>query len=129
MKKITFLIVLLIVACAGIFAQTVQPTNHMNIEGQIAMTTNANAFFVNLGGPVIKFNFQKLSIGGTFFPSLKFENKDSKLLVTACLGAGPQLCFLKDKRLILEFPCYYTAAKNNWTVSAGFGYVLTKPKK
>jgi hypothetical protein len=129
MKKITLTAVLLITVCTGILAQTEQPTNHINIEGQIAMTTDAKALFVNLGGPAIRFNFQKFSIGGTFFPTLKFENKASKLLVTPCLGVGPQLCFLKDKRFILEFPCYYTAAKNTWTVTAGIGYVLTKPKK
>jgi hypothetical protein len=89
MKKITLIAVLLMVACAGIFAQTEQQTNHINIEGQIAMTTNGNALFVNLGGPAIRFNLQKFSIGGTFFPTLKFENKASKLVVTACLGVGP----------------------------------------
>jgi hypothetical protein len=129
MKRITLTATLLIAACAGIFAQIAQQSNYLNIEGQIAMTSNANALFVNLGGPTIRFNFQKFSIGGTFFPTLKFEDKASKLLVTPCLGVGPQLCFLKDKRFILEFPCYYTAAKNTWSVSAGFGYVLTKPKK
>jgi hypothetical protein len=129
MKKITVITVLLIVACHGIFAQTEKQTTNINIEGQFAVTTNANALFINLGGPTLRFNFPKISIGGTMFPTLKFEVKASKLLVTPLLGVGPQLCFLKDKRFILEFPCYYTASKNTWTVSAGFGYVLTKPKK
>ena len=49
MIKITLIAILLLVACAGIFAQTEQQTNHLNIEGQIAMTTNGNALFVNMG--------------------------------------------------------------------------------
>jgi hypothetical protein len=129
MKKITLIAALLMVACTGLFAQIDQPKSSVNFEGQFVMTTNANALFVNLGGPGLRFNFPKFSIGGIFIPTLKFEDKASKLLVSTCLGIGPQICFLKDKRFILEFPCYFTAAKNIWTVSAGLGYVLTKPKK
>jgi opacity protein-like surface antigen len=130
MKKITLIAALLTVAYAVIFAQTEQQKSNLNIDGQIAISTNAKALFVNLGGPTIRFNFQKFSIGGTFYlPGLKFENKASKLLVTPCLGVGPRLFFLKDKRYIVEFPCYYTTANNAWTVSAGVGYALTKPNK
>ena len=129
MKEITIITALLIVACSGIFAQTEKQTTCRNIEGQFAMTTNAKALFINLGGPALRFNFSKFSIGVTMFPTIKFEDKSSKLLVTPLLGVGPQLCFLKNKRYILEFPSYYTASKNSWTVSAGFGYVLTTPKK
>ena len=105
MNKIILVAALLLADCAGIIAQNVQQTNHLNIEGQIAMTTNAKALFVNLGGPALRFNFQKFSVGVTLFPTLKLENKASKLLATTSLGIGPQLCFLKDKRFILEFPC------------------------
>jgi hypothetical protein len=129
MKKITIITALLIASCYSIFAQTEKQTTNLTIEGQIAMTTNAKALFVNLGGPALRFNFAKFSLGATMFPTIKFENKASKILVTPCLGVGPQLCFLKGKRFILEFPCYYTASNNKWSVSAGFGYVLTKPKK
>lgn len=129
MKKITIITALLIASCHGIFAQIEKQTAYVNIEGQFAITTNAKALFVNLGGPTLRFNFPKFSIGTTLFPTIKFEDKASEFLVTPILGVGPQLCFLKDKRFILEFPCYYTASKNTWTVSAGFGYVLTMPKK
>ena len=53
MKKITIIAALLIVACPGIIAQIEQQKSYLNIEGQFAMTTNANALFVNLGGPVL----------------------------------------------------------------------------
>jgi len=129
MKKIAVITVLLIFASSRIFAQAEQHTTYLNVEGQIALTTNAKALFVNLGGPNLRFNFPKFSIGFTMFPTIKFDNTASKLHATPLLGVGPQFCFLKDKRFILEFPCYYTASKNTWTVSAGFGYVLTKPKK
>ena len=129
MKRITIAAALLIIAFSGIFAQIEQQKSHLSIDGQIALTTNAKALFVNLGGPTLRFNFPKFSIGFTMFPTIKFENTSSKFHATPFLGVGPQLCFLKDKRFILEMPCYYTASKNSWTVSAGIGYVLTKPKK
>jgi hypothetical protein len=129
MKKTTLTASMLIIACVGLFAQVDQQKSSLNIDGQIGMTTNGNALFVNFGGPAFRFSFPKFSIGGTFFPTLKLEDKASKLLATTCLGIGPQLCFLKDKRFIFELPCYYTAAKNIWLVSAGIGYVLTKPRK
>jgi hypothetical protein len=128
-KHITFISVFFMVLCPTIFAQTEKPNPTMNIEGQFGLTTNAQALFFNLGGPTLRFNFQKFSVGGTFFPSLKLENKASKLLATPVLGVGPQLCFLKDKRFIVEFPCYYSASKAAWTVTFGVGYILTKPKK
>ena len=49
MEKITLTAALLIVACVGIFAQIDQQKSNLNIEGQIAMTTNGNALFVNMG--------------------------------------------------------------------------------
>jgi hypothetical protein len=129
MKKITFIIALFIIACPVIFAQIEKQTANLNIEGQIAATTNAKALFINLGGPALKFSLPKFSIAITLFPTFKFEETASKLVVSPCLGFGPRLYFLKDKRFILEFPCYCNASKNIWTASAGFGYVLTKPKK
>jgi hypothetical protein len=58
MKKITLIAVLLTVTCAGIFAQTEQQKSNLYIDGQFAISTNAKALFINLGGPTIRFNFQ-----------------------------------------------------------------------
>jgi len=129
MKYITIIAVLIIIAGQGLFAQTAKQTSNLNIEGQIGLTTNTESLFFNLGGPTLRFSFPKFAVGATMFPSLKVENKASKLTVTPLLGAGPQFCFLKDKRFILEFPCYYTASKASWTFTMGIGYILTKPKK
>jgi hypothetical protein len=129
MKHITIITLLLVVACPALFAQTEKQPAKLNLEGQIALTTNGEALFFNMGGPSLRFNFPKFAFGATMFPSLKSENKASKIQVTPLLGVGPQICFLKDKRLIVEFPCYYSASKAAWTVTIGVGYILTKPKK
>jgi hypothetical protein len=129
MKRKLITAILFLTACSGILAQVDKPATKVSLEGQIALTTNIDALFINLGGPTLRINFAKFSIGGSFLPSLKIENKASKLLATPVLGIGPQVCFLKDKRFILEFPCYYIASKAEWTLSMGVGYVLTKPKR
>ncbi len=129
MKKIIITLAVLMIKSTASFAQTeIQPAT-LNIEGQIAVTTNSKAIFVNFGGPALKFNFKKIAFAINMLPSLKFEEVPSKPIVTPLLGVGPQIYFLKDKRFILSFPCYYYVLKNTWEVSCGIGYVLSKPKK
>ena len=111
------------------FSQTENQKANLNIEGQIAATTNGKAVFINMGGPAIKFVFPKFAFAINILPSFKFEDDKPKPIVTPLLGVGPQFYFLKDKRFLLSFPCYYFASKNTWEMSAGLGYVLTKPKK
>ena len=98
------------------------------IEGQIVVATNGKAGFFTLGGPSLKFSFAKFAFGINMIPSLKFEDDKPKPMVIPILGFGPQFYFFKDKRFVLSFPCYYYSSKNTWTISAGAGYVLTKPK-
>lgn len=129
MNKITFLVALFMFFWYSLFAQSEKRSSNLNFEGQIMASANANALFMNLGGPTLKLSFPKISVGVTLYPSFKFENTDSKLVVSPVLGVGPQLCFLKDKRFILAIPCYYYASKNFWTATVGFGYILTRPKK
>jgi len=92
-------------------------------------SANANALFINIGGPFLRVNFPRTSIGITFYPTFKFEKTASKIVVSPLLGVGPQICFLKNKRFIIAFPCYYYSTKNFWTATVGFGYVITAPKK
>lgn len=101
----------------------------LNVEGQIAVTTDGTGVFANMGGPNIKFNFSKFSLAINMMPSLRFQEDKVKSFVTPMLGVGPQLYFLKDKRFVVSFPAYYNTNTNNWTFTAGVGYVLTKKKK
>jgi hypothetical protein len=36
---------------------------------------------------------------------------------------------LKEKKFLLSLPAYYNTGTNQWTFTAGLGYVLTKKKK
>jgi hypothetical protein len=109
------------------FAQT-EPKTQFNIEGQIAITTNGQGIFYNMGGPNVKFNFSKVSLAINMMPSLRFQNDPVKSVVTPMLGFGPQLYFLKNKKFLLSFPAYYNTSNNQWIFTAGVGYVLTKKK-
>lgn len=101
----------------------------MSIEGQIGVSVNSDAVLLNIGGPALKFIFPKFSIAAMFLPCIKFEEDPVKPLVTPILAMGPQLYFLRDKRFVLGIPFYYNSAKNEWQVSAGAGYILSKQKK
>jgi hypothetical protein len=101
----------------------------LNIEGQIAVTTNGKAAFINVGGPAIKFSFKHFAFAVNFMPSMRVEEHNKTITFTPLLGTGLQFYFLKHKRFIISLPCYYYAAKNTWVGTAGIGYVLTKPKK
>jgi hypothetical protein len=61
-------------------------------------------------------------------PALKFEEENAELTVVPVLGVGPQIYFLKNKRLMLSFFAYYIGSRKIWSQTAGIGYVLTKPK-
>jgi len=101
----------------------------LNIDGQIAVTTNGKAAFINVGGPAIKFSFKHFAVAVNFMPSMRIEEHNKTIALTPLLGAGLQFYFLKHKRFIISLPCYYYAAKNSWVGTAGIGYILTKPKK
>ena len=101
----------------------------LNIEGQIAVTTNAKDVFVNLGGPALKFSFPKIAFAWNFMPSVRFHDVKGSTQVTPILGTGLQVYGLKNKRFILSLPFYYLASNYTWIGTVGIGYVLTKPKK
>ncbi len=128
MKNIT-LFLLFIITTVSVLGQQEQKLSSFNIEGQIAATTDGKGVFVNFGGPTVKFNFSKITLGINFMPSLRFQEDKVKALVTPMLGFGPQLYFLKNKKFLLSFPAYYNTNTNVWTFTAGIGYVLTSKKK
>jgi hypothetical protein len=127
MKYIYLLILSLIMNCL-VFSQD-EPKASLNIEGQVAISTDGKGVFVNMGGPNIKFNFSKFIFAINMMPSLRFQQDKVKSFVTPILGFGPQLYLLKDKRFVLSFPSYYNAYTNKWIFTAGVGYILTKKKK
>jgi len=52
-KKLTIIIALLIIFCPVIFAQVDKQHFNMNLEGQLVVTANEKALFINMGGPAI----------------------------------------------------------------------------
>jgi hypothetical protein len=99
------------------------------VEGQVAVTTSVEGFYLNFGGPCIKYSFRKIAFSIGMMPSLRFEQDKPRPYVTPILGGGLQVYFLKNKRFIASFPCYYISTKTSWRVTAGIGYLFTRPKK
>lgn len=99
-----------------------------NLEGQLAATTDGRGIFINVGGPAVKFNFKKVAFSLQMMPSLRFHKEIGRPLVTPMLGCGPQIYFLRQRRLILSFPAYYYSSSHVWHFTAGLGYVINFKK-
>jgi hypothetical protein len=126
-KATTITIVIGLICFWNISAQA-QSKTQFAIEGQIAATTNGKGLFLNIGGPALKFIFSKFGISINMVPSIRIQEEEPKSIVTPLLGVGIQLFFLKNKRFIICLPGYYYSSKNTWTLTAGIGYTITKPK-
>ena len=124
----SFLVFCLMFTTISAFSQEEQKSS-LNIEGQIATSTNGKDVFVNFGGPALKFSYPKIAFAWNFMPSVRFHNVKGTTQVTPILGTGLQIYGLKNKRFILSLPFYYLASNNTWIGTVGVGYVLTKPKK
>ena len=112
-----------------VFSQSPETNSFGGIEGQLSAGTNGKAVFASIGGATLKFIFKKFNVGVSMGPALKFEQLiGSKVDVVPVVGIGPQIYFLKNKRLCINFNTYYLTAKKEWTLSAGLGYVFTKSK-
>ena len=122
------LVVNFLLLTISVFSQEEQKSS-LNFEGQIAVTTNLENYFINVGGPAIKLNFSKVAVGLNFMPSLRFYNLNSSVHVAPILGTGVQIYGLKNKRYVLSVPFYYLASTNKLIGTIGIGYVLSKPKK
>lgn len=122
------LVVNFLLLTISVFSQEEQKSS-LNFEGQIAVTTNLENYFINVGGPAIKLNFSKVAVGLNFMPSLRFYNLNSSVQVAPILGTGVQIYGLKNKRYVLSVPFYYVASTSKWIGTIGIGYVLSKPKK
>lgn len=91
------------------------------MSGQAAVSyakyhKNDNLFF-NMGGPTLKFAFNKINLGFSMYPSLRAEFQTSK--ITPILGTGFSVNY---KKVVLLFPMYYMPASNVWVTTIGLGY-------
>jgi hypothetical protein len=131
MGKLILILALSVFMCSMLIAQSEKQGVTVNLEGQLLATANATDLFISIGGPALKFNFPNFTIGLDMYPSLRFRYPVTKLLVSPVLGFGPQLNFLKNKRFVVAFPCYYYSSSSTkyWLATAGIGYVFTKPRK
>lgn len=71
MKKLIVAIVLCLAPFLELFAQADKQNTNLNIEGQIVVSTNGKAIFYNMGGPAIKFIFQKFALSVNMLPLSK----------------------------------------------------------
>lgn len=129
--KICLLISLLYFAtilCKQLNAQEADKKVSVGIEGMIAASTDLKGAYLTFGGPNIKLTTKYFNIGFGFCPSLRFQDDQAKSFVTPTLGFGPQLYIGKSKRILFNFPFYYTSSSNKWTFTAGIGYSFTKKK-
>jgi hypothetical protein len=114
------LVVNFLLLTISVFSQEEQKSS-LNFEGQIAVTTNLENYFINVGGPAIKLNFSKVAVALNFMPSLRFYNLNSSVHVAPILGTGVQIYGLKNKRYVLSVPFYYVASTSKWIGSIGIG--------
>ncbi len=101
--------------------KTVAPAKPFKVVGTVGVSYwNKNAF-LNLGGPSLKFNYKKMGVMLSFFPSLRTSFETPVITLTPILGSGVCIYY---KKLALTAPCYYIANKNIWVVSYGMAYVF-----
>ncbi|WP_338765262.1 hypothetical protein WAF17_01270 [Bernardetia sp. ABR2-2B] len=92
-----------------------------NWKGQIAITTDGEAFYTNFGGPGVRLGIREnFGVSINMFPSLKFKEEEGKSLVSPTLGAGFQL-YIK-RHLVISIPIYYQVTK--WKPAFGIGYAF-----
>lgn len=77
---------------------------------------NDNLFF-NMGGPTLKFAVNKINIGFSMYPTLRYEFQTKKC--TPTLGTGFSVNY---KKVVLLFPMYYMPANNVWVTTVGLAY-------
>lgn len=104
-------------------AENKKVTTDWRIEGQIGVSTNGQAIFLNFGGPNIRFQYKKVAWGVGMYPSLRFWEDKPRTFITPSLGFG---AYLQYKKIGLIAPMYYNGAKNEWIPSVGLSYKLSK---
>ncbi len=103
--------------------ETKKVTADWRIDGQIGVSTNGQAIFLNFGGPNIRFQYKKVAWGLSLYPSLRFLEDAPRTFILPTLGFG---AYLQYKKIGLILPIYYNGVKNEWIPSAGLSYKLGK---
>lgn len=122
MKKICIAVFLITTFYDAIAQDSSSAKTHIRatkFTGQVMASYDADAFYVNFGGPSLSVNFGKLKLAISMLPSLRIKDDPVRPVVTPILGAGPSLQY---KKMLLGFPFYYIAASNVWKMSVGLGY-------
>jgi hypothetical protein len=126
MKKVKLLLiaVLCLILNLKITAQTTtnqSTTSNFSMGGQVGLSigkyNNVEQLFFNLGGPNVKLNYKKVSLGASMYPSLRMDLKTTTISPT--LGAG---LFFSKSKYALTLPMYYFATQNKWIASFGVSY-------
>ena len=146
MKKILFASTICLLALNSIAQDDSQTKikKTFSIEGAACVTTpDLKAYYYNMGGAQIKFDFNhKVIIALTFLPALGISSVTKTKIITdsygnistkttkewnalPVLGIGPQLFI---KRFILSFPFCYNSNKKVWVATAGIGYKIQYSK-
>jgi hypothetical protein len=136
-RKITLIFLFLIlvkISQAQVASGTIEKSR-VAIDGQVALSTNGNALFFNMGGPGTKFSFKHFAVSVNMIPSVfimeqtiqdnsvSWNSTKKQIIVRPTLGAGIQVMV---KRFIFTMPCYYIFANNVWTITGGIGYKILK---
>ena len=82
----------------------------------------SHAFYLNFGGPALKFHCRDVAFGASLFPSLKmleFAIPGVNTISTA-LGFGP---FFTYEKLALSLPIYFPSVSTT-DVAVGLGYTF-----
>lgn len=101
--------------------KTVAPSKPFKVIGTFGVSYWSKNMFVNLGGPSLKFNYKKMGIMLSFFPSLRTSFETPVITLTPILGTGACIYY---KKIALTAPCYYIANRNIWVVSYGIAYLF-----
>lgn len=101
--------------------KTIAPNKAFKMIGIAGLSYWRKNAFLNFGGPSVKFNYKKMGVQCSFFPSLRTNFETPVISVTPLLGAGVSVYY---KKVALIAPCYYIANKNIWVVSYGIGYTF-----
>lgn len=112
MKCLSQILVLvaLFTSSGGAFAE-----EGFKASGTISVAANADSYFLNFGGPQLRWDAPRFFFGASFFPSLRYSQDESE--VYPLLGAG---IFIGKDKFFVQVPTYFYSGA--WYSAIGVGY-------